>query len=70
MLIPIVIKKLPNEFQLLLSRNTPGEVWNINDILKEFEKELFAREKISKDLFLNNENNFSNNRNFIRITKK
>ena len=58
MLIPIVIKKLPNEFRLLVSRNTPGEVWNINDILKEFEKELSAREKISKDLF-SHENSYS-----------
>ena len=54
MLIPIVIRKLPHEFRLLVSRNTTGEIWNINDILKIYEKELSAREKITKDVFCTN----------------
>lgn len=49
MLIPIIMKKLPSEFRLLVSRNIPDRVWDVNDVLKEFSKELFAREKISND---------------------
>ena len=41
---------MPKEFKLLISRNTPGTVWDINDLLKEFEKELLAREKINEHL--------------------
>ena len=49
MLIPIIMKKLPSEFRLLVARNVPDGIWEVNDVLKEFSRELFAREKISND---------------------
>ena len=53
MLIPIIMKKLPSEFRLLVSRNVPDGVWDVNDVLKEFSRELLAREKISNDEQIN-----------------
>ena len=49
MLIPIIMKKLPAEFRLLVSRNIPEGIWDVNDVLKEFSKELSVREKIADE---------------------
>ena len=51
MLIPIIMKKLPAEFQLIVSRNIPEGIWDVADVMKEFSKELSVCEKfIEKEI--------------------
>ena len=47
MLTPVLLSKLPKEFQLIISRNFGKPVWDIDKILKFFNIELEAREKIN-----------------------
>ena len=39
-----LIKKLPSDFHLQVSRNMPQGKWEISKLLDEFEKELLSRE--------------------------
>ena len=44
-LMPILMQKLPDEFRIAITRNLETETWNLEDILKEFRKELQLREQ-------------------------
>ena len=44
-LTPIIMQKLPEEFRIAITRNLGSETWNLNDILREFHKELQLREQ-------------------------
>ena len=57
MLTPVLLSKLPKEFQLIINRNFGKSVWDIDKILKFFNIELEAREKINFGN-LNGENTF------------
>lgn len=48
MLIPIIMTKLPQDIKLVLSRKFDDNIWELRDILKELEKELSAREKVTE----------------------
>ncbi|XP_068738177.1 uncharacterized protein [Montipora capricornis] len=44
-LTPIIMKKLPEEFRIAISRNLESETWDLKEILSEFHKELQLREQ-------------------------
>ena len=46
-LIPMILAKLPEEMQLLISRRVGKDNWKLDDLLKEFRIELEARERRS-----------------------
>ena len=39
------IRRLPQEFKLILTRNVPKDKWSLDSLLLAFKKELEAREK-------------------------
>ena len=45
LLIPVLMKRLPQEFRLMLNRKMNDEDWTVNTIMKELEDEVKAREK-------------------------
>jgi hypothetical protein len=47
LLIPMIVAKLPEEMQLLISRKVGKDGWKLDELLKEFRIELEAREKCS-----------------------
>lgn len=47
LLIPVLMKRLPSEFRLMLSRKISSEDWTVNSIMKELEDEVKAREHSS-----------------------
>ncbi len=46
-LIPMILAKLPQEMQLLISRKVGKDNWKLDDLLREFRIELEARERCS-----------------------
>ena len=46
LLIPILIKKIPEELRLIITRQFDGETWDLGKILKSLKTELEARERI------------------------
>ena len=46
-LIAVLMKKLPSDFYLQVSRNMPQGKWEISKLLDEFEQELLSRERIN-----------------------
>ena len=44
LLIPLITPKLPNEVRLTMTRNHPGVVWKIEDLLTTIKTEVEARE--------------------------
>ena len=44
-LISVIVKKLPKEFHLELSRQMPVGKWDLAKLLKVFSKELASRER-------------------------
>ena len=46
-LIPMILAKLPQEMQLLISRKVGKDNWKLDDLLREFRVELEARERCS-----------------------
>ena len=52
--------KLPQDIKLVVSRKFDDNIWELKDILKELEKELSAREKVTETAEKNCEgSNFS-----------
>ena len=47
LLIPMILAKLPEEMQLLISRKVGKDDWKLDELLKEFRIELEARERCS-----------------------
>lgn len=45
LLIPVMMEKIPEEFQLVISRKMKSDTWDINELLDTFKEELEAREK-------------------------
>jgi hypothetical protein len=45
LLIPVLMEKIPNEFQLIISRQMKSDTWDITKLLDIFKEELEAREK-------------------------
>ena len=43
----VLMKKLPSDLRLQVSRNMPQGKWEISKLLDEFEKELLSRERIN-----------------------
>ena len=60
LLIPLLMNKLPNELQLIISRNNTENKFDLKNLLKLFKNELEAREKISA----NGSQNLQEERNF------
>ena len=56
MLTPVLLSKLPDEFQLIISRKSGKSVWDIDKVLEFYNVELEAREKITFEK-LTGENN-------------
>ena len=48
LLIPVLMKRLPQEFRLVLSRKMKDEEWSVTRIMKELEDEVKAREKTAQ----------------------
>ena len=48
LLIPVLMKRLPQEFRLILSRKMKDEEWSVTRIMKELEDEVKAREKTAQ----------------------
>ena len=46
----VLIKKLPSELQLILSRDVGEEGWEFNDLLKKLQDEIAARERVEGPL--------------------
>ena len=46
-LIAVLMKKLPSDFRLQVTRNMPPGKWEISKLLDEFAKELLSRERIN-----------------------
>ena len=46
LLISILIKKIPEELRLIITRQLNGETWDLGKILKSLKTELEARERI------------------------
>lgn len=46
LLCPILVKKLPQEMKLTISRKLPAEEWNVDSIMKTVLEELEARERM------------------------
>ena len=45
LLIPVLMEKIPNEFQLIISRQMKSDTWDITNLLGIYKEELGAREK-------------------------
>ena len=45
LLLPVLVKKLPHELQLIVSRKVPDEHWNVDTFMKVLEEELKVRER-------------------------
>ena len=46
-LTPLLMNKIPEELRIVLSRNSQGKTWDLEEILKVFHQELQIREKCS-----------------------
>ena len=45
LLVHLLIKKIPHSLRLVISREFDDEVWDLENMLKYFKKELFAKER-------------------------
>lgn len=45
----VLLKKLPTDVRLLISRKVPEKDWSLDALLKELQEELRARERIAVD---------------------
>ena len=59
LLIPIMLNKIPEELKLLISRKFKKDEWDLDSLLKEFQSELEARERIMT---------VSSNMNVMKVT--
>ena len=45
LLIPVIMEKIPEEFQLVISPKMKSDTWDVNELIKAFKEELEACEK-------------------------
>ena len=49
LLAPVVMKRIPQEIALIVSRDVKEDSWNLDDLLKIIEREIQARERTTQD---------------------